>query len=865
MRRVLTTKGLKQSLIQRSLVTSTSVSDNEVGLAQLKQAYRIHGHRLADVDPLGIWQRESVDSIKSLRPDTYGLTVHADVSDMESAYCGTLSLQTNLCPEDQQEWLFEKMENPSEITDSERKYACELMVVAQEFDLFLQTKFPTLKRYGGEGAEAMMPLIEEMWNQLARHGVEEAVLGQAHRGRNNLMVTMMDLPAALMFRKIKGMSEFPEGTPDYYTGDVLSHLTSSTDRTFKDGSSLHLTILPNPSHLEAVAPVACGKSYARGGYKKSCPIQIHGDGAFAGQGIVPETLQMSKIDGFNCGGSIHLVTNNQVGFSAERHKGRSSMYTTDLAVGVGLPVLRVNSNDVDACLRSARIAVEFREKFGTDILIDMMCFRKYGHNEVDDPTFTNPVLYKAVHSRGNAPDVYAEELLTKGIINQSDIDAWKKVCWDKWSQDHKDADTLIPSQRWMQGKWSGMEMPGATLNDYNTGVDAELLKQIGNASVSVQEDDFTVHPHLEKMHMGNRLKKISQNKALDWATAEAMAVGSLLHEGFDVRLCGQEAQRGTFSHRHWTLTDQNDHFRTFEPLNNLATCEEQGKVDVVSSLLSEEAVMAFEYGISIESPQRLSIWEAQFGDFFNGAQIIVDQFMTSGEAKWQQQSSMVALLPHGYDGAGPEHSSCRMERWLQMTNSSETEVDNEQTTNFHVTVPSTSAQYFHLLRRQMLRPYRKPLMVVAPKTMLRSPDASSLISEMGDNTKFQKIIPDNRMSATRIILCGGRHYFTLAKAIEEKGLSHKVELVRVEEVSPFPAVELSKQLNKYKNATEFYWCQEEPRNAGCWSFMQPRFKNILGLDLTYAGRPVLPCPAVGIGSMHKVQVESVVHDALTNL
>lgn len=856
-------------LCKRTSSSAAAASTNlDFNFKFLKKGFQEHGHRIATIDPLGLWERESIDSIPELLPETYGLNnikSSVEYQNLKDAYCKNLSLQASTCSLEEREFLYSEFENLDNISNEELVTAGKQMLECQAFDHFLEQKYPSVKRYGGEGAEAMMPLLYNLFQELSILGCKEAVLGQAHRGRNNLMIQFLKLQPELMFRKMKGLSEFPDGTHEYYTGDVLSHLTSSNDMTFENAENpFHVTILPNPSHLEAVSPVAVGKSFARGGYKNSCPIQIHGDGAFAGQGIIPETLQMSKLAGYNAGGSIHLVTNNQVAFTSERNTARSSMYTTDIALGVGLPVIRVNSSDIRSIIQAGKIASRFREKFGNDILIDMICFRKHGHNEMDDPTFTNPDMYKVIHSRKTAPDQFIDELVESGISTKEEIDGFINSKKDEWNEQYKACDSFNPVQRWNQSNWSGTSIPEDKVQDFQTGYPVESLRTIGVKSVTVNDPEFMVHPQLAKTHMKNRIKKLENNSALDWGTAEALAVGSLLHQGFNVRLTGQECQRGTFSHRHWALTDNNNTRNKHTPLNNLT--EDQGKLEVHSSLLSEEAVMAFEYGVSVESPNTLAMWEAQFGDFFNGAQIIIDAFIASGEAKWGQQSSMTIMMPHGYDGAGPEHSSCRIERFLQLSSSFDNKIDTEITTNMSICQPSTSAQYFHLLRRQMVRNYRKPLMLAMPKTLLRFPDASSKVSEMGEGTTFQKVIDEKIGSAKRVIFCSGKHYYTLKQAREERGLDDKIALIRVEELAPFPAVEISKIIEKHEklsSQSDFYWAQEEPRNAGAFSFIEPRFRNLFNVNLNYAGRDTLPCPAVGIGSMHKQQLKQILDDALT--
>ncbi|XP_069689765.1 2-oxoadipate dehydrogenase complex component E1 isoform X3 [Periplaneta americana] len=751
--------------------------------------------------------------------------------------------------------------------DMKRQIATE-MLKSQAFDNFLATKFVTVKRYGGEGAESMMAFFLEFLNSSARADVQEVVFGMPHRGRLNLLTGMLQFPPAQIFRKLKGMSEFPEMVKA--SGDVLSHFTSSVDLKIGD-KTLHVTLLPGPSHLEAVNPVSMGKtrgrqqSFKEGGYSpesssqwsdKVLNIQIHGDAAFTGQGVNQETLEISQVPNFEIGGTIHLVVNNQLGFTTPADRGRSSRYCTDLAKMILSPVIHVNGDFPEMVVRATRLACEYQRHFRKDVFVDLNCYRQWGHNELDDPTFTNPAIYSIIQSRRSVPDIYSDSLVEEGVMTKEDVDVIVAEYTSWLNNILKTSDSYIPQETFLRKHWAGIHQADSAITVWDTGVELDILRYVGKRSVTYPEK-FNIHPHLLKTHVNARLNKISTGTNIDWASAEALALGSLLYQGFDVRISGQDVGRGTFSHRHVMLVDQKTN-EMYIPLNDLIEGQ-KGYLEVANSILSEEAVLAFEYGMSIENPNRLVMWEAQFGDFFNGAQIPIDTYVTSGETKWMICSGLVMLLPHGYDGAGPEHSSCRLERFLQQSDSNESKPDGDDV-NIHISNPTTPAQYFHLLRKQVLQNYRKPLIIVSPKILLRDPCATSDLADMGPQTTYMPVIGDEVKEADkvqRVIFVTGKHYYALDKHRKASDL-RDVAIVRLEGLSPFPTLYLQQEVAKYRNAKIFIWSQEEHQNMGAWSFVRPRFENLIGKRLKYAGRRPLATPAVGIGLLHRKEAEEVI-------
>lgn len=849
-------------------------------------AYRQFGHLIADTNPVSF--TPPLSEIQALTPQRYGLgssdkisfrgiihngqkegTVAEAMEFLKLVYGTHISAEfLHLQTEEEIEWFSTRIEelNHEVLNNNERLELANHLIKSQTFDKFLANKFPGLKRYGGEGAESMMAFFSEVFRISAQDSLEQIVIGMSHRGRLNLLIGMLDFRPVKMFTKLKGLPDFPAKFKA--TGDVLSHCISSTN-VMINNVPLHVTMLYNPSHLEVVNPVSMGKTRAKqmsvqdGHYSPSrrwsdkiLNIQVHGDAAFAGQGINQECLQLSNVPHFEVGGSIHLIVNNQVGFTTPPDTGRSTRYCTDLAKMLSAPILHVNGDYPEAVLKATRIAMEYQRKFRKDVFVDMNCYRQWGHNEMDDPTFTNPLLYKMIHSRRTVPDRYSEHLINEGVLTKDMVDEITNQHYSWLSNELSAAETYEADDPCFKDQWKDYNQAQDIITTWDTGVHSDLLSMIGQKSVEYPAD-FKIHSHLQKTYIKSRLSKISQRSNIDWATAEALAFGSLLYEGYNVRISGQDVGRGTFSHRHIMLVDQ-DTNKIDIPLNKIHS-QQTGFLEVANSILSEEAVLGFEYGMSVENPKNLIIWEAQFGDFFNGAQIIFDTLIASGETKWLWSTGIVILLPHGYDGAGPEHSSSRIERFLQLSDSKENEIDGDNV-NIEICQPSTPAQYFHLLRRQMVRNYRKPLIIIAPKTLLRLSAATSSIDDMTYGTTFLPVIGEKiseHLAVNKIIFCSGKHYYSLKDQQNKMGKKN-VALIRIESFCPFPTYQLQEEIKKFPNATDYIWSQEEPRNMGAWSFLKPRFDYLIGKKLKYCGRDTLPAPAVGVGKWHQEQVQHVI-------
>ncbi|KAG5337672.1 DHTK1 dehydrogenase, partial [Acromyrmex charruanus] len=860
---------------------------------RLVNAYRTHGHKQAVINPISTSKPQL---LSELQPKNFRLnlldkvrfrgilftqqdegTIEEAIQFLHAIYSGAVGTEFSyLETEEEREWFAETVERvlTEPLNNETRKTIATEMLKSQAFDNFLAIKFVSLKRYGGEGAESMMAFFHELFKLCAFDNLEHVIICAAHRGRLNLLTGLLNFPPEKLFRKLRGLSEFSDATR--CTGDVISHLVSSTDLNI-DKKGLHVTMLRNPSHLEIVNPVSMGKTRGvmqtikEAAYSdnedaiwsdKVINIQIHGDAAYPGQGVNQECLVLSKTPHFEIGGTIHLMINNQLGFTSPPSRSRSSKYCTDLAKTISAPVIHVNGDNPEMVVRAARIAFKYQRHFRKDVFVDLNCFRRWGHNELDDPTITNPLIYKIIQNRASVPDRYAEKLVDINILTRENVENIidNHITWLNKTLKESSKDASRPSTVYA-GRWAKMKQAEANITQWDTGVELGLLHFVGEKSVQMPPN-FAIHPQLLKNHVQNRLKKIESGNALDWSTAEALAIGSLLYQGYNVRISGQDVGRGTFSQRHAMLVDQSTG-AIFIPLNSMVG-NQTGKLEIANSILSEEAVLGFEYGISIASPFTLPIWEAQFGDFFNGAQIIIDTYITNGEAKWMLSSGLTMLLPHGYDGAGPEHSSCRLERFLQLTNSKENGVDGDDV-NIHIVNPSEPAQYFHLLRRQMIRDYRKPLIVVAPKILLRHPAAVSPLSDFELRTSFKSIIGDDKAekcNVTKVILVSGKHYYALNNYRETSG-DKNVAIIRIESLCPFPVHELLEEITKYKHAKTFIWSQEEPRNMGAWSFIKPRFENLCGRQLRYCGRESMASPAVGDGQMHQREANEVIIEPFT--
>lgn len=773
------------------------------------EAFRAHGHREARLDPLGLAHPERCPELGEAIAAEAAEVGDEAMARLRSVYCGSVGAEfSHVESLEERDWIAREMESTGgaapTLTPAEASNAHMLMTMALEYELFMQRKFTSFKRYSGEGAEGVLPGVFAMLHDLARGGVTDAVVGMNHRGRLGLMLSVLDFPAQRLFAKVLGHSEFPAdwGLAD----DVSSHLFHSVRKSFAGSPPLDVSLLPNPSHLEAVDPVVAGKARAkqkRG--RNAVPVLLHGDAAFAGQGVVYEACGMANLPGFTAGGTLHVVTNNQLGFTATQREGRSSRYCTDVAKGIGAPVFHVNAEDVPAVVRACRLAAAFRTRFGKDAFVDVVCYRRHGHNEVDEPAFTQPAMYGAIRARGSPVEAFRAALIRDGVLTEAKVDQLRSKLVSHLEQSLEAArggergDDPVSA---FQGAWAGHRL--ATPADMHaqpvTGVPVSRVEKAVSASVRLPEG-FSPHRRLERSHIKARLAALGDSGgegSVDWATAEAAAFGTLLQEGTAVRLSGQDAERGTFSHRHAVLHDQHSgerHSPLAEYARRLRGGGEGSWFEAHSSHLSEMAVLGFEYGHALDDPRQLVLWEAQFGDFANGAQVIVDQFVSGGESKWARQAGLVMLLPHGQDGAGPEHSSGRLERFLQLSDDAAPACDasaawrSTASTNMIVANLTTAAQYFHFLRRQIVRPFRKPAVLMAPKQLLRLPQAESRIEELGEGTTFQPVLeePEGRAPVPadrvhRVLLCSGKTYYDLAAARDAaKGEADRATaIIRVE-------------------------------------------------------------------------------------
>ncbi|KAI0297773.1 dehydrogenase E1 and transketolase domain-containing protein 1 [Multifurca ochricompacta] len=870
-------------------------------LLRYVDSLRMHGHRAARIDPLDLLQRDDVDA---LDPKRYGLvdgsktydvngilwtkrvgeapdnaehwTLRDITNHLRTIYVGRIAYEYMHSPSKTERLWFSHMleaRTPPLPDARQKKRVHELLAQSETFDQFLQLKFPNLKRYGLEGGESMIPALDALFSVAARAGVQHIILAMPHRGRLNLLAGLLQMSPTSLFHKIKGGYEIPEELGA--VGDVISHLVASPTLTY-DGADVKVSLLPNPSHLEAVSPVALGKTRAKQysllntspedcmlGDKAMC-VQLHGDASFTGQGVVMETLGLSNLPHFTSGGSVHIVVN--IGYTTPASSARSSLYCSDIGKMINAPVLHVNGDYPEDVARAIDVAFQYRHHFRKDVIIDLLVYRRWGHNELDEPAFTQPLMYEKIRSRKSVPALYEERLISDDVITSAHAQAVRDAARSRLDVELAQADTYTPTATTMlQGQWKGIVWPADKKAERNpaTGVAREVLEGVGRASVMVPSG-FEIHPRLQR-HVKHRLQTIEKGTGLDWATAEAMAFGSLMLEGCDVRISGQDVGRGTFSQRHAMLVDQKTE-SVVVPLN--AELGSQGKLELANSSLSELAVLGFEYGLSWEKPNMLPIWEAQFGDFFNGAQVIIDTFISSAETKWLKQSGIVLLLPHGLDGAGPEHSSSRLERMLQLTDDRFEPIGERHiNVNMHVAFPTTPAQYFHVLRRQIKRNFRKPLIVAAPKGLLRLPAASSSLSDLEGSCTFQPVLRDPLVEARiaeRVVLVSGKLYYDLVKERDARGLGQRVALVRIEELCPFPFEELREVLGG-ATAGEVFWVQEEPRNQGAWPHVALRVGHILEKPVVYHGRHGGAVPAPGVGKLYRAQQEVVIKGAFEGL
>lgn len=861
----------------------------------LIRAYRVRGHLIADLDPLGLRKQ---GTHPELDPQTYGFTEsdrdrqifidgvlgleYATINEIldivQRTYCSTIGVQfMHISHPDQKAWIQERIEGPDKqvsFTKEGRLAILQKLIEGESFEQLIHKRYPGTKRFGLDGGESLLPALEQIIKRGGQLGLKDINFGMPHRGRLNVMASVMQKPYSAIFYEFLG--GVAAGSEDFGSGDVKYHLGVSDDREF-DGNKVHLSLAPNPSHLEVVAPVVIGKARAKqqnmsGTYRTYNPeramaVLLHGDSAFAGQGVVMETFQMSQLTGYRTGGSIHVVVNNQIGFTTTPDEYRSGEYCTDVAYMVQAPIFHVNGDDPEAVVYAARIATEFRQEFGKDVVLDITCYRRYGHNEGDDPSFTQPKMYGVINKLKSTRELYAQRLIDQGDMTEAEhqqrVDDFYAFL-DSEFEAAKNFETKAPD--WLEGVWTGLSQP-ATSDEKrhgDTGVDLDTLKDIGTRITTVP-NDVDIHRTLKRI-IKMRAEKIAAGEGIDWGLAEHLAFGSLVKEGHPVRLSGQDSERGTFSQRQSHFIDQTTE-KKYTPLNNLG--DDTQYYQVLNSHLSEEAVLGFEYGFSTTAPQALTIWEAQFGDFANGAQVMVDQFISSAEQKWLRMSGLVMLLPHGYEGQGPEHSSARLERYLQMCAE-----DNMQVAN--VTTPSN---YFHILRRQLHRKFRKPLIIMSPKSLLRHKLCVSTLAEMGPGTEFHRILwddldykPDNfelkladDKKIKRVILCSGKVYYDLFEERERLG-RNDIYLLRVEQLYPYPNGALTEELKRFKHA-DMVWCQEEPKNMGAWSFIEPRLEETLtaiGAKQTrarYVGRAAAASTATGIAAKHKKEQAAILEGA----
>ena len=860
----------------------------------LIRAYRMRGHYYANLDPLGL---EPPKDESELDPRSYGFTeadmdrrIYLDwvlglefstmreiVAILRRTYCQTLGVEfMHISNPAQKAWIQERIEGrDKEITFTRegKRAILNKLAEAEGFEKFLDVKYTGTKRFGLDGAESLIPALEQIIKRGGNLGVQEICLGMPHRGRLNVLTQVMGKPHRALFHEFKGGSVTPEEIEG--SGDVKYHLGASSDREF-DNNKVHLSLTANPSHLEIVDPVTLGKVRAKQDQHNATPdertmvlpLLIHGDAAFAGQGVVAECFGLSDLKGYRTGGSIHFIVNNQIGFTTYPRYSRSSPYPSDVAKMIEALIFHVNGDDPEAVVFAAKVATEYRQQFQRPVVIDMFCYRRFGHNEGDEPAFTQPLMYKKVKSHPTTLEIYGKKLVGEGVVSEAEVEKLRADWRARLDIEFEAAQGYKPNKAdWLDGRWSGLKASHEVDDPRrgNTGVEVAVLREIGEKITKVPEG-FHVHRTIQRF-LDNRAKAIESGEGIDWATAEALAFGSLLKEGHPVRLSGQDSERGTFSQRHSVLFDQQNEDR-YTPLNELAP--DQGRYEVLNSMLSEEAVLGFEYGYSTAEPKALTLWEAQFGDFANGAQVIFDQFISSGERKWLRMSGLVCLLPHGYEGQGPEHSSARLERFLQMCAE-----DNMQVANC-----TTPANYFHILRRQLKREIRKPLILMTPKSLLRHKRAVSPLGAMTAGTTFHRILWDDAQRAPeelaiklkpddqirRVVMCTGKVYYDLYEEREKRGIDD-IYLLRIEQLYPFPSKALVSELSRFKQA-EMVWCQEEPRNMGAWFFVDVFLSwvfNQIGAThkhTRYAGRPAAAATATGLMSKHLAQLKQFLDEAL---
>ncbi len=863
-------------------------SKDSVRAIMLIRAYRIRGHLIANLDPLAIQKKEEHPE---LRPETYGFKKndykrkifldgvlglqYADLNQilniLKKTYSSNIGYEfMHMGDPEEKAWIRNRIEGPEKnitFTENGKKAILNKIIQAEGFEKYLHVKFVGTKRFGLDGGESLIPALEQIIKRGGNLGAKEIKIGMPHRGRLNVLANVMGKPFKAIFSEFFGKSV---GAIKDFEGDVKYHLGASSNREF-DGNSVHISLTDNPSHLEAVNPVVLGQVRAKQFFhkdkerKKVIPVLMHGDASFAGQGIVAECFAMSGLPGHNIGGTIHIIVNNQIGFTTAPRFARSSPYPSDVAKTAQAPIFHVNGDDPEAVVHCAKIATEYRQKFNRDVVIDMVCYRRFGHNEGDEPSFTQPIMYKKIRSHPTTLSIYGKKLSEEGLISEVDLQNEKINFKNFLEKEFETSKNYKSELKWFDGAWSRFK-PGLGKDKRGvSGVDKKKLVEVGK-KISIIPKDFNVHKTLKKI-FDIRVKTIKEGNAIDWSTAESLAFGTLLTEGFSVRLSGQDSGRGTFSQRHAVLRNQDNHER-FIPLNNISG--NQKNFEVIDSLLSELAVLGFEFGYSLSEPETLVLWEAQFGDFANGAQIIIDQFISSGESKWGRASGLVMLLPHGYEGQGPEHSSARLERFLQLCAGE----------NIQVVNCTTPSNYFHVLRRQMHREFRKPLIIMTPKSLLRHKKCISKIEEFSKKSTFHRVLEDDAYTnisnllelkkrdekITKVVMCSGKIYYDLIEA-REKYKNNKVTFIRIEQLYPFPAKTLANILKRYKKA-EFLWCQEEPKNMGAWNTVRNYIDRTLEIvnfgdkSVKYVGRKASSTTATGNLNKHLAQQKEILEKIL---
>jgi 2-oxoglutarate dehydrogenase E1 component len=870
-----------------SAETVKSATLDSVRATQMIRAYRARGHLAANLDPLKI---KPGGPFPELDPASYGFTEQDmdreifldNVLGLQNAtmreileicratYCGNIGYEfVHVTNPDEKRWIQERVEGREKgatFTREGKKAILNKLIEAEGFETYCTRKFTGTKRFGLDGGESLIPALEQIIKRGGALGAKELAFGMPHRGRLNVLANVMSKPYQQIFHEFQGGSSSPTDVGG--SGDVKYHLGASSDRAF-DGNKVHLSLAPNPSHLEAVNPVVLGKARAKQVQMSSgdmdaaramvIPVLLHGDAAFAGQGVVAECFAMSGTRGYRTGGTIHIVVNNQIGFTTSPHHARSSPYPSDIAKMVEAPILHVNGDDPEAVVHCAKIATEFRQRFLKDVVVDMFCYRRFGHNETLEPTFTQPLMYRAIKDQPTTLSIYEKKLIAEGTLTAEEAERMHAEFAKRLDEELEAAKSFKANKAdWLDGVWAGMEAGNGTYKRGDTAVATETLMEVGKA-LSTVPDTFNAHRTVTRQ-LAAKAAMFETGQGFDWATAEALAFGTLALEGVRVRLSGQDSREGTFSQRHAALVDQADEHR-YVLLNHIR--ERQSEVEVIDSLLSEFAVLGFEYGYSLAAPNTLVMWEAQFGDFCNGAQVIIDQFISSGETKWLRLSGLVMLLPHGYEGQGPEHSSARPERFLQMCAEKNMQVAN-------ITTP---ANYFHALRRQIRRNHRKPLVLMTPKSLLRHKRAVSNLVEMGPGTSFHRLLWDDaemrpgysvKLKADkdirRVVMCSGKVYYDLFEEREKRGIDD-VQLIRVEQLYPYPEDAMERELMRFRQA-EVFWVQEEPKNMGYWTYINPLMEETLikvGATHTrprYAGRAAAASPATGLASTHQAELKA---------